>query len=312
MNMPGHAPRILVTGGTGFLGASLLEQLTSAGNPIAATFRSAPDSAAVVWIRAASPGAFRDAVEQWRPDAIIHCLFPPPTGDEPSYMALVASIHEELFDACERLPATMVLAGSSAVYAPVATPSVLTEDARIGPVTMYGRAKAAVEALAAAHSRERGLRYTVARLFNLIGPGQRAGMLLPDWMAQFAAVLDGGATRLHVRALDRARDFVDVRDAAAALITLVAREGTGEVFNICSGDAVSLRDLLDELRRITGVASPVEIAEPASHASDVSWQRGSFARAAEAFNWRPRRAWRESVRDAWAEMRSAAAKGSER
>ena len=135
----------------------------------------------------------------------------------------------------------------------------LRETVALRPATPYAASKAAAEAILLAEARAFGLDVVVARAFNHIGPGQSDRFVVPSLAHQLAAIAAGGAPVLLVGNSNAARDFLDVRDVVAAYLSL-ARDGeSGQVYNVCSGAAVKVRDLLRDLIAIAGV--PVEVRE---------------------------------------------------
>jgi GDP-4-dehydro-6-deoxy-D-mannose reductase len=82
---------------------------------------------------------------------------------------------------------------------------------------------------------------------------------VPSLAYQLAVIAAGGDSVLLVGNLNAARDFLDVRDVVAAYLSLACEGESGEAYNVCSGTAVKVRDLLRELIAIAGV--PVEVRE---------------------------------------------------
>lgn len=130
-----------------------------------------------------------------------------------------------------------------------------------------------------------GLPVVLARLFNVIGPGQ------PDWRvpAGFARQIAASERSRRVaiiraRNLRAGRDFTDVRDVVRALRMLAVKGKSGEVYNVCSGRETQVGDLLESLLRSADVRRPRIVT---SEDRDVKWQRGSFEKVAR-LGWRPR------------------------
>ena len=100
--------------------------------------------------------------------------------------------------------------------------------------------------------------------------------------AQLARIAGGGAPQLFVGNLNAARDFLDVRDVVAAYVALARGGERGEVYNVCSGRAVTIRDVLRELIAIARV--PVEVREDPLRvrSADVPLSVGSAREAALA------------------------------
>ena len=111
----------------------------------------------------------------------------------------------------------------------------------------------------------------IARGFNHIGPGQKEHFVVASLAAQLARIAAGGPPQLFVGNLDAARDFLDVRDVVAAYVALARHGERGEVYNVCSGSAVTIRDVLRELIAIARV--PVEVREDPARDCDRATSR---------------------------------------
>ena len=152
----------------------------------------------------------------------------------------------------------------------------------------------------------------IARAFNHIGPGQNERFVVASLAAQLARIAGGGPPQLFVGNLNAARDFLDVRDVVAAYVAL-ARDGErGEVYNVCSGRAVTIRDVLRELIAIARV--PVEVREdpracdPRRHPLSV----GEPEKLRTRTGWAPQIPLVRSLRDVYAPRRSGYANAAQR
>jgi GDP-4-dehydro-6-deoxy-D-mannose reductase len=144
---------------------------------------------------------------------------------------------------------TIVIACSSAEYGTSADlGKPLQEDSPLLPVSPYGLSKVGQDLIGYQYHRKFGVEIIRARIFNTIGPRKR-GDFLADFCLQIAVMeRGGGAARLRVGNLDSERDFTDVRDMVAALDGLSQCGTSGEAYNLCSGRATRIRDVLDLLR----------------------------------------------------------------
>ncbi len=120
----------------------------------------------------------------------------------------------------------------------------------------YACSKAIDECLAIAYWKERGVPAVIARLFNTVGPRQtgRYGMVIPTFVAQALAGEDirvfGDGTQ--------SRCFTDVSDAVDALVGIAAHpDGNGEVYNVGSGEEVTILELAEKIKQMTGSKSRI-------------------------------------------------------
>lgn len=154
----------------------------------------------------------------------------------------------------EALPAgqRVVVVSSGSVYGRCASSDLpLHETTTCRPADRYGVTKRAAEDLAWVIARERGLRLSVARVFNVVGPGLQDRHLPSAIAGQLAAIrLGRTAPELRVGSLHATRDFVDVRDVARSVLA-IGISGNG-CYNVASGVETSVADVVEQLIHICG------------------------------------------------------------
>jgi GDP-4-dehydro-6-deoxy-D-mannose reductase len=135
----------------------------------------------------------------------------------------------------------------------------IAETAAVAPVDLYARSKLACEELARSFSLQTGIPVAIARIFNVVGPGQDELHFAGRIAGQVAAILDGrSAPVIRAGLLSSTRDFVDVRDTSFALGSVLERRLEG-VCNIASGIETKVGDLLQLFLVSSGLAANVEI-----------------------------------------------------
>jgi GDP-4-dehydro-6-deoxy-D-mannose reductase len=196
------------------------------------------------------------------------------------------------------------VASSAEVYGP-RTPREypVREDALLRPATPYAASKAAAEAFAGAALRTYGVPTIVVRAFNAIGPGQDDRFAVAGFAAQLARIAAGGAPLLHVGNLDAQRDFLDVRDLAAAYVALLDSGTPGEAYNACSGRPLAIKDVLRALIGIARIAVEVREDPARMRPSDLPLSYGDAAKLTAATGWQPVTPLATSLRDAYEDAR---------
>jgi GDP-4-dehydro-6-deoxy-D-mannose reductase len=185
--------------------------------------------------------------------------------------------------------ARILIVGSAEAYGEVREDELpLTEDRPLMPLTPYGISKAAAEQVALFYGRTRGLDVVVARAFNHTGPGQEPTFVCSDFARQIARIEAGrGAAVMRVGDLTARRDFADVRDVVRAYGLILERGNPGEIYNVCSGKARSIGEILDILRGFADTSIAVEADPARGRSEDVPTLVGSFAKLETAAGWRP-------------------------
>lgn len=309
----GDGRRVLITGATGFVGRYLAREL-AIGTSVEIFGTSFPDvpppaerNAFFLDLRDAA--AVRDVVRRARPDWVFHLAAVSQVRtswekrEETFATNVMGTFH--LFEAVrQEVPRARVLfISSSDVYGIVTeADKVLTEDDAVRAVNPYACSKAAGELLARFYADVEGLDIVLARPFPHTGPGQGPDFVCSDWARQLIRIERGAAQpAIRVGNLDVCRDFVDVRDVVRAYVLLLERGRRGEVYNVCRGTAVPLREILEILIAEVGLRPRVPVAvdvDPAKlRKADQPLLRGSAAKLRAETGWTPRVDFRQTLHD---------------
>ena len=183
----------------------------------------------------------------------------------------------------------------------------LDEAAALAPLNTYAATKAAADLALGAMAAE-GLRVIRLRAFNHTGPGQRPEFAIAAFARQIARIERGlQPPVLRVGALDPTRDFLDVRDVAAAYVAAIERGeaiAPGTILNVASGVPRRIGDVLEALLAQTEVSITVETDAERLRPSDIPHAAGNPALAHRVLGWRPAIAWERTLGDVLADWRA--------
>lgn len=276
--LPGVA---LVTGARGFLGRHLVSLLEGQG------FQVHPAGRADL----ATRETVRELLERVRPARVFHlgAQSSVATGLQERRETLLGNVMSQryLLEGLVGTGARVLVVGSSEEYGlPEGLP--LTEDMPLRPRNVYAVSKVGQDLMGRQFFREHGLHVVRARSFNHTGPGRSERFMESSFAAQLARIYRREQENvIRVGNLEARRDFTDGRDAVRAYALLLERGEPGEVYNVCSGQAHSAREVLDLLLKGSRSVVRVENDPARMRPSDVPESRGSYAKLAAATGWQP-------------------------
>jgi GDP-4-dehydro-6-deoxy-D-mannose reductase len=290
--------RILITGGTGFVGAHLIRFLQAQDQDneifVLASGKPTCQEPGVKYHEAdiRDADAVRRLLREIKPGHIYHLAGITAIDFSWAHPRLTYEVNVfgalNLFEAAMNLPLPprILNVGTSQVYAPVS--GALTEESPLRPASPYAASKAMAELLATQYrDRETGGILTV-RPFNHTGCGQPPNFVLPSIAKQFVEIELGlRPPKLSLGNIHVGRDFTDVRDVVRAYVLVLEKGRTSEVYNVCSGTPVLLSDILQMFQKISGIdvtldidpnkVRPAEVAEiygdPGKLRAATSWLR---------------------------------------
>lgn len=302
--------RVLVTGAEGFVGRHLVPRLESAGHTVRGTSRAGDVGATLDLPR--RDHAVR-VLTEFRPEAVIHLAgisaVPMAERDPAAAHAVNVEGTRTLVETLIEIgaPCHFVLVSSSAVYGRAAAErQPIRETEGAAPVDVYGWTKLAAEALLVASVPAGGgaVRWTILRPFNHTGPGQAPDFALASFARQIARMERGEQPPwLEVGNLEVARDFLDVRDVVRAYERVLEIGGAGRTYNVASGRALRLAEMLERLCAEARVAVRVRRDAARVRGRDVTLLVGDPSEFERASGWRPEIPIEATLRDLLASYR---------
>jgi len=258
--------KILITGATGFVGRHLLRVLgeearagtETGGFEVFGTSYPQPPRPSdqdIVFLDLRTESELFKLVRDVRPDWIFHLAAV--SNVRSSWQLRRETLETNVIGTQNLLEAVRLTApgarvlfiSSSDVYGIVgSTEKRLIEEDPIQVINPYAYSKAAGEMMCEFYNKVENLDIVIARQFPHTGPGQTADFVCPDWARQVVQIERGESEPvILVGNLDVKRDFSDVRDVVRAYIMLMRKGRRGKVYNVCSGKALPLREILDFL-----------------------------------------------------------------
>jgi GDP-4-dehydro-6-deoxy-D-mannose reductase len=306
--------KLLITGFSGFVGRHLLQFLedNAAEAEVLGVGRSAPTFSfeGLRHIRCAfhqldllDKSGVDDVIYGFKPTHIVHLAAYSSVGfswQKPveSFMNntnVLLNLLEQV--RTRKLRCRVLSVGSSEEYGNVAADAVpIREDAPLRPVSPYAAARVAQEMLSSVYAAGYGLDIVMTRSFNHIGPHQRDVFAIPSLARQLTAIRYRGASpRLVTGDRSVVRDFVDVRDVVRAYFELLHHGQSGEIYNVCSGQGVSIDGVIGLMQELLGTKAALETDSSLLRPSDNRIIVGSNEKLRRAIGWEPKIPLRESL-----------------
>ena len=271
--------RTLITGAAGFTGRYLTKLLAARGHEVHGLVYQPPALPVAELTKVhvgdlVDPSVSAQVVAAVRPDHVVHLAAISHVAhgdiDEMYRSNIVGTRHLlQALAHSDHLPQSVLLASSANVYGN-ALIEVIDEQSPMLPANDYGVTKVAMEFVASIFRPS--LPIIVVRPFNYTGVGQSADFLIPKIISHAR----NAKAEIELGNLEVARDFSDVRTVVEAYARLLADPtAIGETFNVSSGQAVSLKSLIDMVARISGHSMKVRVNPAFLRANELRTLCGS-------------------------------------
>jgi len=310
----------LVTGAAGFVGQwltrSLLEKgetvfgLSMTGEPVPGVLTT-EEIDSITWLS----GDLRNAedvdaaLETARPDAVYHLAamshIPEAAADPVAAFDVNTLGTVRLLNAVGRhspkganRTRTLVVGSGEQYGVHPAKAYPLSEDAAQHPITIYAASKAAQEIVALTAARGQQMEVIATRSFTHSGPGQDARFLLPSLLKRAAQLRESGASELPLGNMTPVRDFLHVADVVSAYITLCEGADSGQVFNVCSGEGRTVKQIAEAVLKIGGVRAVPKTDPALVRPVDLPMLVGDNSKL-RATGWEPAFTFDDMITDLW-------------
>ncbi len=299
--------KLLLTGVSGFVGRHLVEFLRAERPQVEVVGLARHPLPGVPFVEAdlEHPASVDAALEAVAPDAIVHLAAqssPHHSWVDPQRTLatnVLGLLH--LLEAARRrgLRPRVLVVGSAEEYGLCRAEDLpLREDAPLRPLSPYAVSKVAQSFLALQYTLSGRVETVRTRTFNHTGPGRGETFAESSFARQLAEIEAGRRPPvIDVGNLEAVRDFSDVRDVVRAYWLLLEKGRAGEVYNVCSGRGVRLRDVLDRLIALSGLDVEVRLDQARLRPSDIPELIGDPGRLLAETGWQAARPLESTLSD---------------
>ena len=284
--------RILLTGASGFVGARVARLLVAQGRDVALLLRTSSDTRRIddflgrcTVIRGDMDEleAVRAPIEAFRPAATVHIAWEGVKGADRDSQVHLRNVSSSiaLYQMTQALGAgRFVGLGSQAEYGPM--PGRISESAIARPTHCYGAAKLATALVLERSAAASGRGFAWLRLFSSYGPGDD-----PTWLLPYLARTLLAGEKPNVTRAEQVWDYIHVDDVARGIVAAVDARPSG-VFNLGSGRALPLRQIIETLRDLIDPALPIGFGEIDYRADQVMHLEADTTALQAATGWVPK------------------------
>ncbi|MFH0864190.1 MAG: GDP-mannose 4,6-dehydratase [Candidatus Gottesmanbacteria bacterium] len=306
--------KALITGITGFAGSHLAELLLKEGIEVYGTTRPRSKTDNIDLIKNKLKLQDADIMDshslysvfvEVKPDYIFHLAaqsFVQTSWASPATtmeMNVVGSVH--LFEAIRRAQINPVIqiACSSEEYGLVYPNELpIKEDNPLRPQSPYAVSKVAMDYLGYQYWQSYKMRIIRTRGFNHTGPRRGEVFVTSNFAKQIAEIEKKKKEPvIEVGNLEAQRDWTDVRDMVSAYLMAVEKGKAGEVYNICSGQTIKVKDVLDMLLAMSKVKVKIKQDPARLRPSDVTILLGDNSKFRKATGWKPKIPFKKTMED---------------
>lgn len=298
--------KVFITGATGFVGCYLIELLDSPEYTIYGTsFPERPEAENIFFMDVRSEEEIFGVIKEKKPDWVFHLAAVSNVkhswGKRKETLEINIVGTFNLFEAIRKFAplARVLFVSSSDVYGvSSATGGALCEEEPTQAVNPYAYTKLCGEILSRFYAQIENMDIVIARSFPHTGPGQSPDFVCSDWASQIARIEKGLAEPvIKVGNISVQRDFLDVRDVVKAYALLMEKGKTGEVYNVCSGKSVLLKEILNILLSFSSKAIEIQVDSQKLRKSDISLLFGDNRKIKQELSWEPEIPLKQSLFD---------------
>ncbi len=299
--------RLLITGFTGFVSQHFLELLNheEPGSVVLGIDKNSPDFSFSTYsdltitfknIDLLDRSATDKVLDSFQPDYILHLAsvssvaqsWHTPLDSFVNNTNIFLNLVEQI--RISKSKCRILSVGSSEEFGEVVEKELpLTEEHPLKPVSPYAVARVSQEMLSKIYADGFSLDIVMTRSFNHIGPGQKDVFVISSFAKQLVQLAKNKSTNKVITTgnLSIIRDFVDVRDVVKAYYLLLKKGRSGEVYNICSGKGIVLKDIISKMSELLGIRVETIVNQQLIRPNENKKVIGSCQKIKEELGWQP-------------------------
>lgn len=306
--------KYLITGINGFVGKYFVDHVLAIEADanimgLGLEEKSKVDNIKYESVNLCEAGKVYDIISEYKPDYIVHLAaissvaksWENPAGCFINNNAVFLNLADAV--RTNNLKTRILSVGSSEEYGVYDVP--ISENFVLHPKSPYSVARLSQEYMSKLYVDHFGMDIVMTRSFNHIGPRQSTQFVIPSFIEQLVNIADGKAeNKMMVGNIDVVRDFTDVRDVVDAYYRILKNAPNREVYNVCSGRGVKLRDIIDTTSQTLGIHPNIEIDPARIRPNDVKSVVGDNSKLKTELGWTPKYTLQQTITDMIKDMKA--------
>lgn len=286
--------KILILGADGFIGTAVNDALAVEHDVIG----SSKEPSSPYYADLADKASVHSLLKKVSPDAIINCAGVVDKNGDTNLNAVFTGNLIEAANELELQLRRIIVLGSASEYGNVDPKNLpVDESAPLNANTGYGLSKLKETRLALELGKKYGLPVLVARIFNPVGRGMHPKFIIPSLLRQTQAIQSGERRIIEVNRLDSKRDYVHIKDVAAAIKTLIENNPKERVYNIGSGQSTTNGELVELIVQNSKLEDRPGVSEISAAAEPLVASQADISRIKNELGWTPRHSLEEAIKD---------------
>ncbi len=291
--------KILLFGADGFVGRAIYSSLQTKHQVIAVTRdKNKVAKSYGFYADLLKPLTIQKAIETVRPEVIINAAGIVSNTEESNQNPIFTSNILNAALSSELSYKKIIILGSAAEYGVVdADDSPVREDAVLNATSSYGLSKVKETTTALEFRKKYKLPIIIARIFNPFGQGMHQRLLVPQIISQIEEIKKGTRKSIEISRLDTKRDYINIKDVADAIKTIVEHDAKEVVYNIGSGKSTSNKELIEYMLQNSELTSKPPIIETMSEPEALVASQADITRLKTEFGWVPKYSVEQTVKE---------------
>lgn len=299
--------KALITGVNGFVGNYLSKYLIEQGYTVYGTViedNVIMENINIKKMNLLNKEEVNETIKSINPDCIFHLAGQSAVGLSWKLTTLTMDVNINgtinLLDAVREnnIDTKVLIIGSSDQYGIIKPEDCpINEEKLLNPTSPYAISKMAQEQVAKLYVNSYKMNLIMVRAFNHIGPMQSKNFVVSDFASKIAEIEKGAEPVIRVGNLEAYRDFTDVRDIVRGYVMLMEKGGIGQIYNIGSGNAYKIQDILDILLSLSATKIKIEIDPEKLRPSDVPIIQCDNSKIKAHINWNTKYDIKDTLKD---------------